>query len=133
MRLEGKKALVTGSSQGIGAEVAKLFAKEGATVALSHRPASSHPEPALGSIKKSGGKAFVVHGDVSDPSSVASMFEEVEAKLGGLDILVNNAGLSDPSLWNLGLGDTTLEMWRRVFAVDAYGTFLCTLGAARLL
>ena len=133
MRLEGKRALVTGSSQGIGAEIAKLFAKEGATVALSHRPASSHEEPVLTSIRKSGGKAFVAHGDVSDPSSVAAMFGEIKEKVGGLDILVNNAGLSDRSLWNLTLAQARLEMWQRVFAVDAFGTFLCTQGAAELM
>ncbi|MDG7008161.1 MAG: SDR family oxidoreductase [Nitrososphaerota archaeon] len=133
MRLEGKRALVTGSSQGIGAEIAKLFAKEGATVALSHRPAAPHDEPVLASIRKSGGKAFAVHGDVSDPSSVAAMFGEIKEKAGGLDILVNNAGLSDRSLWNLTLAQTKLEMWQRVFAVDAFGTFLCTQGAAELM
>ena len=133
MRLKGKRALVTGSSQGIGAEIAKLFAKEGATVALSHRPAGPHPEPVLASIRRSGGSAFVVHGDVSDPSSVASMFKEIKGRLGGLDILVNNAGLSDRTLWNLTLAQTKLEMWRRVFAVDAFGTFLCTQGAARIM
>lgn len=133
MRLEGKRALVTGSSQGIGAEIAKLFAKEGATVALNHRPAGPHHEPVLTSIRRSGGEAFAVHGDVSDPPSVAAMFDEVKAKMGGLDILVNNAGLADSSLWNLSLARTKLEMWQRVFAVDAFGTFLCTQGAASLM
>lgn len=133
MRLEGKRALVTGSSQGIGSEVAKLFAREGATVLLSHRPAEPHPEPVLNSIKRSGGKAFVVHGDVSDPASVARMFEEVRQRVGGLDILVNNAGLSDSRLWNLSLAKTRLEMWHRVFAVDTFGTFLCAQAAANLM
>ena len=133
MRLRGKRALVTGSSQGIGAEIARLFAKEGATVFLSHRPASPHPEPVLASIKRSGGDAFAVHGDVSDPSSVDRMFKEIKEKAGGLDILVNNAGLSDRRFWNLSLEQTRLEMWQRVFAVDTFGTFLCSQGAARLM
>lgn len=133
MRLEGKRALVTGSSQGIGAEIAKLFATEGATVILSHRPGKTHSEPALNSIRRSGGKGVVVHGDVSDPASVASMFGEIKDKAGGLDILVNNAGLSDSGLWNLSLSETRLEMWRRVFAVDAFGTFLCTQAAAKMM
>ena len=64
MRLEGKRALVTGSSQGIGGEIAKLFAGEGATVILSHRPGASHSEPVLDSIRKSGGRALVVNADV---------------------------------------------------------------------
>ena len=133
MRLEGKKALVTGSSQGIGAEVARLFASEGATVVVNHRGGRPHEEPVLRSIEGAGGKALVVHADVSDSSSVDGMFSLVKRELGGLDILVNAAGLSDPKLWNLRLEDTTLEMWERVFAVDTFGTFLCVQGAARLM
>ena len=133
MRLEGKRALVTGSSQGIGAEVARLFAREGATVAVNHRGGPPHREAVLSSIEGAGGKAFVVHADVSDSSSVDAMFEEVRRKMGGLDILVNAAGLADPKLWNLSLEDTTLEMWKRVFAVDTFGTFLCARGAVRLM
>ncbi|MCL4356052.1 MAG: SDR family oxidoreductase [Nitrososphaerota archaeon] len=133
MRLEGKRALVTGSSQGIGAEVARLFAREGATVAVNHRGGPPHREAVLRTIEGAGGNAFVVHADVSDSSSVDAMFEEVRRKLGGLDILVNAAGLADPKLWNLRLEDTTLEMWKRVFAVDTFGTFLCVRGAVRLM
>ncbi|MDG6902770.1 MAG: SDR family oxidoreductase [Nitrososphaerota archaeon] len=133
MRLQGKRALVTGSSQGIGAEIARLFSKEGATVVLNHRSGRQHPEPVAAAIRRAGGKATVVHADVSDPSSVEEMFRQAERELGGLDILVNAAGLADRSLWNLSLEDTTLEMWRRVFAVDAFGTFLCCQGAARLM
>ncbi len=133
MRLAAKRALVTGSSQGIGAEIAKLFAKEGATVVVNHRAGSAHSDPVVDSIRRAGGKSLALHADVSDPRSVEAMFAEVRRKLGGLDILVNTAGVSDPSIWNPKLGDITLEMWRRVFAVDAYGTFLCTQGAVRLM
>jgi 3-oxoacyl-[acyl-carrier protein] reductase len=133
LRLSGKRALVTGSSQGIGAEIAKLFAKEGATVVITHRPGKSHLEPVLSSIRREGGKAFGVHADISEPTSVDALFAEVKARLGGLDILVNTAGLSDRRLWNLSLANTKLEMWKRVFAVDAFGTFLCTQGAVKLM
>lgn len=133
MRLSGKRAFVTGSSQGIGAAVAKLFAKEGATIVVNHRGSGSHTDRTLDSILKAGGNGMAIHGDVSDPSSVKAMFAEVKQKLGGLDILVNTAGLSDPSLWTLKLRDTTLEMWRRAFAVDVFGTFLCTQAAARMM
>jgi len=133
LRLEGKRALVTGSSQGIGAEIAKLFAKEGASVVVNHRAGPKHSEPVLDSIRRAGGKAVAVHADVSDPSSVADMFREIRKKLGGLDILVNTAGLSDSAIWNMKLGRVTLEMWKRVFAVDTYGTFLCSQGAAKLM
>lgn len=133
MRLQGKRALITGSSQGIGAEIAKLFAKEGATVVVNHRPRNPHRDLVLDAIKRAGGRGFAVHSDVSNPSSVDAMFTEIKRRLGGLDVLVNTAGLADRSLWNLSIEDTTLEMWKRVFAVDAFGTFLCTQGAVKLM
>ena len=133
MRLAGKKALVTGSSRGIGAEIAKLFAREGAIVVLCHRPGASHPETVLNSIRKSGGRAILIHADVADPSSVAKMFSSVGEEVGGLDVLVNTAGVADRRLWNLSLAETRLEMWQRVFGVDAFGTFLCAQGASKLM
>ena len=133
MRLKGKKAFVTGSSRGIGAEIAKLFAKEGATVVVNYRVSKADAERVVRSIKSAGGKAFAVGGDVSDPASVARMFSEGRRLLGGLDVLVNNAGLADRSMWAPKLKDTTLQMWQRVFAVDAFGTFLCSQAAVPLM
>ncbi len=124
---------MTGASQGIGAEVAKLFAKEGAQVVINHRPSEAHADPVARLITRSGGKAFAVHADVADPASVAVLFEEVLRKLGGLDILVNAAGLSDSRIWNVGIPKITLDMWKKVFAVDTFGTFLCTQGALKLM
>jgi 3-oxoacyl-[acyl-carrier protein] reductase len=133
MRLAGKRALVTGSSQGIGAEVAKLFAKEGAHVVVNHRPSAPHTDTVAKAIRRSGGKALAAHFDVADPTSVSAMFVEIERELGGLDILVNTAGLSEGSIWNVKVPKITLDMWRRVFAVDTFGTFLCTQGALKLM
>ena len=133
MRLKGKRALVTGSSSGIGAEVARLFAREGARVVVNYRSSKRGAESVARGIRSAGGKAFVVQGDVSDPASVEGMFSETKRRLGGLDILVNNAGMADPSSWAPKLEDTTLQMWQRVFAVDAFGTFLCSKAAARLM
>lgn len=133
MRLKGKRAFVTGSSRGIGAEIAKLFAKEGATVVVNYRVSKADAERVVRSIKSAGGKAFAVGGDVSDPASVARMFSEGRRLLGGLDVLVNNAGLADRSMWAPKLKDTTLQMWQRVFAVDAFGTFLCSQAAVPLM
>jgi len=133
MRLDGKRALVTGSSKGIGAEIAKLFAREGAHVVVSHRPSVDHQDQVVKSIRRSGGKASIIHCDVADPQSVYAMFKEIERELKGLDILVNTAGLADSSIWNVGVPKITLDMWRRVFAVDAFGTFLCTQGALKIM
>ena len=131
MRLSGKRALVTGASQGIGAEIASLFASEGAFVAVAHRPSERHSDSVVRRITRAGGKAISVHGDVSEPVSVNAIFAEIDSKLGGLDILVNAAGFSDGKVWNLPLKDTTVETWKKVFAVDVFGTFLCSKAAVR--
>jgi 3-oxoacyl-[acyl-carrier protein] reductase len=133
MRLDGKRALITGSSQGIGAEVARLFATEGAHVVVNHRPSAAHVESVVEAIHRSGGKAFAAHCDVADPKSVSAMFAEIERELGGLDILVNTAGLSDSAIWKAVIPKITLDMWKKVFAVDAFGTFLCTQEALKMM
>ena len=133
MRLEGKRVLVTGSSRGIGAEIARLFASEGAQVAVNYRSSKSEADGVVRSILDTGGKAVEVPCDVSDPASVAAMFRTIGRRFGGLDILVNNAGLADRSIWNVSLEETTLAMWRRVFEVDAFGTFNCSQAAAPLM
>lgn len=133
MRLKGKRALVTGGSQGIGAEISRLFAREGARVAVSHRPSARHAETVVNAIRRSGGDAFATHCDVSDSTSVTAMFDEISRKFGGLDVLVNVAGLSDGKIWNADVRGITLDMWKRVFAVDAFGTFLCSQGSLRLM
>jgi 3-oxoacyl-[acyl-carrier protein] reductase len=133
LRLKGKRAFVTGSSRGIGSEIARLFAREGARVVVNYRSSKGDAEKVVRAIRSAGGKAFEVQGNVSDPASVSKMFAEGRRLLGGLDILVNNAGLADPSIWAPKLKDTTLEMWQKVFAVDAFGTFLCSKAAAPLM
>lgn len=133
MRLEAKRALVTGSSRGIGAEIARLFAREGARVAVNYRSSKTEADSVVRSIVHEGGKAVSVSCDVSDPVSVATMFRTIRRRFGGLDILVNNAGLADRSIWNVSLEETTLAMWRRVFDVDTFGTFNCSQGAAQLM
>jgi len=133
MRLANKRALVTGSSQGIGAEIAKLFAAEGARVIVSHRPSGRHRDEVVRKIRRLGGKVSVIHCDVSDPKSVAAMFSQIKRELGGLDILVNTAGLSDGAIWNTSVSKVTIDMWKRVFGVDVFGTFLCTQAALKLM
>lgn len=133
MRLKGKRAFVTGSSRGIGAEIAKLFAKEGARVVVNYRASRADADRVARSINSAGGKAYVVGGDVSDPVGVRRMFSEAKRAMGGLDILVNTAGLADPSIWAPKLKDTTLQMWQKVFAVDTFGTFLCTQAAVPIM
>ena len=133
MRLAGRRALVTGSSRGIGAEIAKLFASEGATVVVNYRASGRDADSVVRGIRRRGGTSFSVAADVSDPIGVKAMFSELKSRLGGLDILVNCAGLSDSRIWNATLPEITLDMWRSVLAVDAYGTFLCIQAASELM
>jgi len=133
LRLTGKRALITGSSRGIGMEIAKLFASEGATVVVNYRSSKAEADSVVRSIVAKRGRAFALAADVADHDSVEQMFSAIGQRLGGLDILVNNAGLSDGRIWNAKVREITLDMWKKVFGVDAFGTFLCTQGALPLM
>jgi len=91
LKLSGKRALVTGSSSGIGEAVARLLAEEGATVAIHGRDAARAEKVAV-QIKQAGGSAEALTADLTDETAASQLFELVQSKLGGIDILVNNAG-----------------------------------------
>lgn len=118
---EGRVAVVTGGGRGIGAEVARRLAREGAAVAVAAR--SEEEIGALaGELRGSGVRAVGVPCDVTDEGSVAALAREVEAQLGPADVLVNNAGIASSA----PLARITLQEWNRIFTVNATGTFLCT-------
>jgi 3-oxoacyl-[acyl-carrier protein] reductase len=89
----GKSAIVTGSSQGIGAAVAERLAKDGFAVAINYAGSEEPARKLAEKISKSGGRAIAVQADVSNPSAVAALFTEAERAFGGIDVLVNNAGI----------------------------------------
>jgi NAD(P)-dependent dehydrogenase (short-subunit alcohol dehydrogenase family) len=89
--LDGKRALVTGSSRGIGADTAGYFAGAGATVVINYRNKEARALKFVASLEAAGGTAFAVGADLTDPASLAAMFAGIQEKLGGLDILVMNA------------------------------------------
>ena len=89
--LSGKRALVTGSSRGIGADTVGYFAEAGASVVINYRNKEARARKLAEKIQASGGTAVVVGADLTDPASVSAMFDTVQRELGGLDILVLNA------------------------------------------
>jgi 3-oxoacyl-[acyl-carrier protein] reductase len=133
LRLKGKRALVTGSSKGNGAAIAKVFAKEGATVVVNYRASKAEASSVVEEIGSMGGKALLVQGDVSKVNEVNELFSTIRKKLRGIDILVNNAGYADGRIWNAPLGEIDASMWSRVFEVDVFGAFYCCQKAVPLM
>ncbi|MDA4135522.1 MAG: glucose 1-dehydrogenase [Thaumarchaeota archaeon] len=133
LRLKGKIALVTGASKGIGASIATAFAREGARVLVNYLSSEAGAKEVVDSILKSGGKAWLIKADISDPQDVGRMFDFISKKFGRLDILMNNAGAADASIWNAKLSEITPAMWQKVIAVDVIGGFLCDQRAALLM
>lgn len=120
-RLAGKTALVTGAAQGIGRAIAERLAGDGATVIVS----DINAEGAQAAASGIGRGALAIAADISDPSSVAALFEEIERRAGGLDILVNNAAIVPFVPWD----EVDLDHWRRIIDVNLTGTFIVTRAA----
>lgn len=121
-RLEGKVAVVTGASKGIGAGIAKAFANEGAAVVVNYASDQKGAEATANEIISKGGRAIAVHADVSIPADVKRMFEETASVFGRLDILVNNAGVFKP----IPINEVTPEEFNRHFSINVLGLLLAT-------
>ena len=128
MRLEGKTAIITGASKGMGASEAKLFALEGAKVIACDIDSSSG-ESLVSDIRRNGGIAQYFHCDVRQESDWVELVEETQRNYGAVDILVNNAGLSGTSADDL----LSTEAWHMIMDVNATGVFLGTKTVAELM
>ncbi len=125
--LAGQRALVTGASSGIGAQVAKGLAAGGARVAVNYVSGKDQADTVVGEITGAGGEAFAVYGDVSKEDQVQAMFRDVIGAFGSLDILVANAGLQHDAAFH----EMTLAQWQQVIDVNLTGQFLCAREAIR--
>jgi len=97
MSLEGKTALVTGASRGLGRAIALRLAGDGACVVVNYRERAAEAEAVAGEIRAGGGRAIAVQADVGEPAQVRAMVDRAAAELGPVDILVNNAGIFFPA------------------------------------
>jgi NAD(P)-dependent dehydrogenase (short-subunit alcohol dehydrogenase family) len=121
MRLAGKVAIVSGGAHGMGAEEARLFAREGASVVIMDL-LDEEGKQVEAEINESGGKALYVHGDVTSEDDWQRVVKTAVSRFGKLDILVNNAGISSGSF-----EDTlSTDGWQKIMDVNATGVFLGT-------
>ena len=119
MNLEGKSAIVTGGSIGIGAAIAVKLAECGANVAINYRKHSEEAEAVILRIKNLGSKGFMVQADISKFEDADKMVKKVMDEFGGIDILVNNAGINwDGVIWKM-----TEEQWDSVLNTNLKGSF----------
>ena len=119
MMLEGKRAIVTGGSMGIGASIAKELARQGANVAINYRKHDTEAGQVVAEIESLGRKGLAIKADVANFADAQRMVDEVKEKFGGLDILVNNAGINrDSVVWKM-----TEQQWDEVLDTNLKGYF----------
>jgi 3-oxoacyl-[acyl-carrier protein] reductase len=128
-KLEGKIALITGGSRGIGAAIAKRLAADGAQIAITYSKDATSAAAVVKSIEGNGGKAVAIQADSVDPAAINAAVEKAVSILGGLDIFVNNAGTAIPKPFE----QATLEELDRVLDINVRGTFIATQAALKHL
>ncbi|MCB1084082.1 MAG: SDR family oxidoreductase [Simkania sp.] len=125
--LKGQKAIVTGSSSGIGKGVAIALAKAGADVVINYAGSKERAEEVAQEVSAIGRQALVIKADVSQEDQVQAMFKETVEKFGTVDIVINNAGLQKDSCF----ADMTIDQWNKVIGINLTGQFLCSREAIR--
>lgn len=136
MRLQGRVALVTGSTKGMGRATAELFAREGASVIVTGRDIAAG-EDVAGTISKAGGKALFQPADICDEASVEHLVAAAVSQFGGLDILINNASPTQitrgPGRLDANIADLSLANWNEVFTGSSLGFFLASKHAIKAM
>jgi NAD(P)-dependent dehydrogenase (short-subunit alcohol dehydrogenase family) len=126
-RLQGKRALVTGSGTGIGREVALELARQGAEVVLHYSRSRDGAESAVEEIKADGGRASLFRANLANVDECFGLVDHAASFLGGLDVLINNAGITDI----VAFDDVTPEQFDQIYAVNIRGQFFTAQRAAR--
>jgi acetoacetyl-CoA reductase len=128
-RLEGKTALVTGASRGIGRAIALELAREGAKVAINYQSSDAKAQEVADEINKSGGACMLVKANLADPREARAMVKQVADRFGHLDVLVNNAGITRDKQ----VGKMTDEEWLEVIQTNLNAVFFCTSAAIPIM
>jgi len=126
-KLEGKIALITGGSRGIGAAIAKRLAADGAKVAITYTKGADAAASVVKAIERAGGKAIAIQADAADADAGKAAVEKTVSTFGRLDVLVNNAGTAIPKAFV----ETTLEEMDRVLDINVRGVFVATQAALK--
>ena len=126
-KLDGKVALITGASKGIGASIAKEFAMEGAAVVVNYVSAKQDADRVVDEISKRGGKAIAIQGNVASKADVLRLFADTEKAFGKIDILANNAGVYE----FVPLEEVTEQQFHRMFDTNVLGMLLATQEALK--
>jgi 3-oxoacyl-[acyl-carrier protein] reductase len=126
-KLEGKIALITGGSRGIGAAIAERLAADGAKVAITYTKGADAARTVVKAIERAGGKAIAIQADAADAEAGKAAVEKTVATFGRLDVLVNNAGTAIPKPFE----DSTLEEMDRVLDINVRGVFVATQAALK--
>lgn len=128
-KLNGKVAVVTGASKGIGASIAEHLAAEGAAVIVNYANSKTGADAVVARIHQKGGKAMAIQGDVSKPEEIHRLFSEIEKAFGRVDVLVNNAGTYEFA----PLEAITPEHIEKHFNLNVAGLLLTTKEAVKLM
>src|SRR5258705_3074487 len=126
-KLEGKIALITGGSRGIGAAIAKRLAADGASLAITYSKGADAAASVVKAIEGAGGKAIAIQADAADAEAIKGAVEKTIAAFGGLDVLVNNAGTAITKTFE----ETTLEEMDRMIEINVRGTLVATQAALK--